>query len=78
MMERFCTLTARQQAIGPRGASFLIDMYRCYHCGSRILDGSFRVEFIATYTTSSPFYDYDNEIELAQESEPDRLRVLRV
>jgi hypothetical protein len=72
-MARFGRLDARQQVLGGRGTSFLIDTHRCFHCGSRILDGSFRIAYIATFTTSTPYYAYDNEIALDETAEAQRM-----
>lgn len=77
-METFSDLDARQQVFGPSGTSFLIDTHRCFHCGSRILDDSYRIAFIATYTTSSPYYAYDNEIRLNDTTPTENHRILQV
>lgn len=66
-----------REVLGPLGTAFLIDTYRCYHCGSRILDGSYRVAFIATFTTFAAFYAYDNGIGLTGQESPIERSVLR-
>jgi len=64
-MQRFNNLAGKREVFGPRGSSFLIDTHQCFHCGSRILDDSFRVAYIATYTNSSSYYTYKIKSELA-------------
>ena len=77
-MSRFGQLDKVRKVLGPRGTSFLIDTHRCFHCGSRILDDSSRIAYIATYTSSTPYYPYDNEIALLNDANPDRRMVLRI
>ncbi|NKB20038.1 MAG: hypothetical protein GKS01_05770 [Alphaproteobacteria bacterium] len=70
-------LTKKRMILGAKGTSFLIDTHRCFHCGSRILDDSHRVAFIATYTTAAPYYRYDNEIILDGIENAEQRAVLR-
>jgi hypothetical protein len=76
-MARIAELASKQEILGPKGTAFFVDTHRCFHCGSRILDGNYRIAYIATYTTGAPYYAYDNGIVLDSElSSVDRM-VLR-
>lgn len=67
------------EAVKVQGAalsSFLIDTYRCFHCGSRMNANRSRVAMIATYATAFNFGKYDNQFTLSSGSEITRM-VLR-
>lgn len=64
LMERLGGVSHHQEILGAAGTSFLIDTARCYHKGSRILDGGSRLAYIATYTTFATYQPYDNRIEV--------------
>ncbi|RMZ51023.1 hypothetical protein EB822_05365 [Flavobacteriaceae bacterium PRS1] len=50
---------------GPRLTTFFIDTYHCYHMGSRLPHGKYRVAFVATYTTFASHLAYDNKIKIS-------------
>ncbi len=69
-MSKYVDLNHKKQVLGKSGTSFLIDTRNCFHCGSRILDGSFRVALIATFTTFATYYPYNNGIESDKNTNP--------
>lgn len=77
-MAKFADLTARKQIFGARGTSFYIDTRRCFHCGSRITDDSYRIAYIATFTTFAPYYRYDNKIAIDRPVTGNEQLLLRV
>ena len=52
------------QVFGSRLTSFLIDTYRCYHQGSRVASGNFRIALVATYVTFASYLPADNHIKI--------------
>jgi hypothetical protein len=62
---------------GPRLKTFYIDTGRCYHLGSRLLEGQSRFVYVATFVSHAPLYPVESGITLREgASEVERLAVV--